>query len=92
MFQHSKAAGRKRHHQMIIFGPTCLASTRSVMKKIKREMEPIVFRSLKSPGLEGPRQWQGRFGIREIKCQEKTQEKIENDKTEYEELVEKTFH
>lgn len=55
-------------------------------------MEPIVFRSLKSPGLEGPRQWQGQFGIREIKCQEKTQEKIENDKTEYEELVEKTFH
>lgn len=56
------------------------------MKKIKREMEPIVFRSLKSPGLEGLRQRQGQFGIREIKCQEKTQEKMENDKPEYEDV------
>lgn len=45
-----------------------------MIKKIKREMEPIVFRSLKSPGLEGPIQQQGWFGIREIKCYEKTQE------------------
>lgn len=56
------------------------------MKKIKREMEPIVFRSLKSPGLEGPRQRQGRFGIKEIKYHEKTQEKMENDKPEYEDF------
>lgn len=32
---------------------TCLASTSSVMKKMKREIEPIVLRSLRTPGLEG---------------------------------------
>lgn len=81
MFQQSKAAGRQRHHQMIIFGPTCLASTSRVMKKIKKEMEPIVFRSLKSPGLEGLSLQQGPFGDQ---GNEKTQEKMENDKSKYE--------
>lgn len=40
-------------------GPTCLASTSRVMKKMKREIEPIVFRSLRTPGLEGLRKKKG---------------------------------
>lgn len=37
------------------FQLTCLASTSRVMKKMKREMEPMVFRSFRTPGLKGQR-------------------------------------
>lgn len=35
---------------------TCLANTSRVMKKMKRDTEPIVFRSFSTPGLDTEKQ------------------------------------
>lgn len=49
----------KRQRSRKTFEPTlqltCLASTSRVMKKMKREMQPMDFRSFRTPGLKGQR-------------------------------------
>lgn len=49
------------------------------MKKIKREMEPIVFRSLRTPGLEGQRKKGMCLCVEKERGQNKTS--VKNDKT-----------